>query len=436
MDTGSQEFKDIRHQPAFVDKSMLLEYVITDMSRILIVAPRKFGKSVNLSMMKTFFELVPDETTMKDNRDLFKELTITKKCPETVEKHCGKYPILYLDFKSTGNIDSFQDALESIADVVHRAYQMHQYILIGDKLREDSKDYVKTWIDTNRYKTFANKWKGALINACQNLAGYLKKYFGKQIILLVDEYDNICSKAFISITDKEEFNSVVHFCTDMLGSLAKGNSDVDRAILTGTSFITTMGAGMGLMMLTSPLNNLMVYRFQRDNDISKFYGLTLKELDNLLQKFDKSCDRNKIVSFYNGYRNQMLNIWSVMQYLNNGNVKNYRREFGIAVDLDKILEMESVRSKIEQLLNAEFNKVVFRYITPPSLEDLCDLKDILNNSKTIHSPCILFNFLLEQGYLSVVDLNSWESKVTCKIPNLEIETEFREKLMKFYQDKN
>lgn len=200
--------------------------------------------------------------------------------------------------------------------------------------------------------------------------------------------------------------------------------------MTGISYLMTMGL--------SKLTNIRPFKFQETHIFSPFYGITLMELKSLLSKIERESEECTIVNYYNGYRNEILSIWSSMKYLNSQSKEpeNHWKDSGSALKLSKALRLYKIRSIILKLLNDISNSVEIDYFKKIEYIHLHDLLITLKGSDpTIENVDIYFNLLLEQGYLRMSDVHEVEGKlkVDVDIPNHEIRLKFREKLELFYQ---
>ena len=278
MDTAAVNFAEIRYKRAFVDKTMLIKTVLHVSSRILLIAPRRFGKSVNLTMMKRFFELSPDSEEMEKNRKLFAG-TLIAEHEDIMEHHQGKYPVLFLDFKSNSTISSLQSACTLLASVVQNAYEEHKYLASSD-LEAREKEKFKSWCDRD-FESNPVKEDQIIFTALENLVKYMTRYWKKEVIVLTDEYDSICCDAVIEMDDEKELQRVIALCSGTLSCILK-NPDIKifRGILTGISFLMCKGL--------SKLTNVNEYKFQESNVFFKFYGLTFDELRDLLKRLSKN----------------------------------------------------------------------------------------------------------------------------------------------------
>lgn len=246
MDPRIHDFRDVRAKRMFVDKTLLIRKVIErPESGILLVAPRRFGKSVNLSMLRRFFEQVDSETKQL-NRKLFEGLLI-EDFPEIFTEHFGKYPVIYLDFKSDMGICSYDEAFDLVRSAVHEAYLMHSYLKSSGKLQANEKEDVENWCDTKKFETLAST-KNRIIRALKNLARYSVAHHSAKVVVLVDEYDSACSDAIVKARDTEKIKAeevieqTIDLCVGAISCLAKSNNNVDRVILTGISYVACLGS--------------------------------------------------------------------------------------------------------------------------------------------------------------------------------------------------
>ena len=199
MNTFTQDFAKIRYMPAFVDKSMLIKTILENQQGILVTAPRRFGKSVNLSMIKRFFECSPDEEKMKENRKLF-EGTQIGKCSKLMVEHQGKYPVIFLDFKANSTVSSLATARKLVSEIVQTAYKEHKYLAsASSELDDDERESFEKWRKWNFQENKVNE-DSTIFNALKELAIYLSKFWKKEVIVLSDEYDSICCRALMRLS--------------------------------------------------------------------------------------------------------------------------------------------------------------------------------------------------------------------------------------------
>ncbi len=460
MNTGAHDFRDIRPMPAFIDKTMLIEKIMREKySRICLIAPRRFGKSVNLSMLKRFLEILPDEVALSENRKLFKghatleDTKIAKECPGFFTEHFGKYPIILLAFIcDKDEITCYGNVLEILRRIVHEAYKEHEYLKSSDKLNDDQKKNVEEWCSDREFDSLADSSHKIKL-ALQNLAEYLYKHYSQKVILLVDEYDCVCSNAILNVDDIEkgenllregprerrkrkatdEIAEIISLCMGSIRCLLKSNNHVFRGVLTGISYLATMGL--------STLN-VDVYKFQDEHDFTKFYGIQLEELRDVLSRETVSLTSKfqEMKNYYNGYREDMLSTWSVMRFLNdrgNREDKNYWKQSGIVAGLSKAFQISAVRSIVTYLLSDLQNREEIRHLSKIEPEHIVRLKNIVCSPDAefvVGDLDVFLNFILEQGYLRRGKLDDSNRTIEIQIPNYEIRSEFSEKLELFYTD--
>ncbi len=285
------------------------------------------------------------------------------------------------------------------------------------------------------------KGKIGIANALKNLAYFLKKHWKNKVTVLVDEFDGMCSSIFLQVEDipqltegrrhrkaTKEIEAIINLSEATVSSLLKDNADVGRGILTGISYLTSKGL--------SNLNTLEVIKFQEDSEFAQFYGLTLDECKNLLTKFNLDSHLEEVKQYYDGYRNNMFSIFSIIQYVDKKELKNFWTESGMVEGFDSVLKIPFTASRIFELLDNQSNEMEIIYYRKVQIEQVVELKNILDatdvNVKVID---IYFNFLLEQGYLKITHLPKNEDKIKVKIPNREIELQLRTKVEAFIKSK-
>ncbi len=436
MGSDIEDFRELRPMPAFVDKTLLIKAIITNSnSRFLITAPRKFGKSVNLSMIKRFFEICENTEDQKENRRLFENLLIAKE-KIIMDDHFGKFPVIFLYLRpKTGSTKSFGEALSAICTAVRGAYEEHRYLAKSDKLTASEKKRFHEEYDLNL------EGKEDIADALTKLAYCLKKHWKNKVTVLVDEYDAICSNSFLQVEDipqltkgrlhrkaTKEIEEIIHLSQAVVSCLLKGNADVGRGIVTGISYLTSKGL--------SNINTLEVIKFQEDSEFAQYYGLTLDECKNLLTKFNLNSHIEEVKQYYDGYRNNMFSTFSIIQYVEKKKLDNFWTKSGSVEGFDSVLKIPSTASRIFELLDNPSKEMEIIYYSTVGIEEVVELKNILDatdvNDKVID---IYFNFLLEQGYLKITHLPKDEEIIKVKIPNREIEIHLSKKLKAFVKSK-
>ncbi|MFO7862595.1 MAG: AAA family ATPase, partial [Salinivirgaceae bacterium] len=233
---GVDDFKTLREEGSyFIDKSFFIETLINDKAGVnLFPRPRRFGKTLNMSMLKYFFSIENAE----ENRKLFSGLAIEK--TDTFEKHQGKYPVIFLSLKSCkGN--NFETIIKKISEILSELYRNNEF-LIDKKIL---KDY-----EIEKYHSVLkeNADIETLSSAIKRMSEYLHRAYNKKVIIIIDEYDTLIHEAYLN----NFYDEAVNFLKAMLGNALKGNLYLQKAALTGILRISKES-------MFSDLNNLKVY---------------------------------------------------------------------------------------------------------------------------------------------------------------------------------
>ena len=266
---GSASFPKIARSPNFVDKTLFIEaFLECGSDYVLITAPRRFGKSINLDMLRCFFHDKTYET-------LFSKLRIGN---TTSMKKLGTLPTVWLNFKVADRITSYEDAVIVCRKIIHNAYLEHRYLATSPKLdNDDLKNYCKVWCDPIRYKSLDET---DVSEGLERLVECLSMHCnGRKTLLLVDEYDAICTAAFANV-DAKTLDQIIELYGGIVGSVVKQNAAkfVERAVITG--ILRVMCAG-----LSSPVNNIVEYPFSEDERFADFYGITEAEFNELMSRW-------------------------------------------------------------------------------------------------------------------------------------------------------
>ncbi len=293
---GVQDFISIRDgNKYFVDKSMLIGQILNsnDVGVFLYTRPRRFGKSLNLSMMDAFFNIEYKGNTWFD--DL--EISEHHEC----DGYKNTFPVLYIDMKSVC-ADDYDDFSVDFMGLVKDAYKRHQYLNDSSNLTDIDKTEFS---DMCLGKTCFRESKSALAR----LTNLMEKHHGKKVIVLIDEYDSVVS----SVTDVNIRRKILSFMKGVYSSLLKGNRSLQMAVITGIMQITKEN-------IFSGLNNLVV-----NNILSKrsdeMFGFTDDEVKQICEDYGHPEKFTEAKEWYDGYRfgdTDIYNPWSILNYIANG----------------------------------------------------------------------------------------------------------------------
>lgn len=389
---GISDFKElITGGYVFADKSLFVKEVIEDGAKvILITRPRRFGKTLNLSMLSYF---LGNNQESGDKENLFAGLNISKDVA-FCQKHQHQYPIIFMTFKGIKH-NNYEEAYDNIIKLISLLYSEHRYLLEGDLLHEDEK---------NLYRAMLNKQADLadIQDGIRQLAVYLERKFKKSPIILIDEYDTPIQEAYI----KGYYREMVELMRNILGETLKDNKYISKAVLTGITKVSQES-------LFSGLNNISVYTVLREK-YGQYFGFSETEVLNLLKASKQEIPMSTIKEWYNGYqigKYVLYNPWSIMSCLdNNGALKPYWLNTASNELIAKLLSnaKPEVKQQLEELLQG-------KEIEQPLFENLVFL-DIKNREEA------LWSLLLYAGYLKVLstELGDYQLRARLMIPNKEV----------------
>jgi hypothetical protein len=279
----------------FADKTLFIKDIIEEGSDvILITRPRRFGKTLNLSMLYYFLQTNPSQ-----KKNLFTGLKISKDL-DFCREHQNKYPVIFVSFKAI-KYSNFADALSGIKELLRKLYEEHCYLLEGTLLSEAE----KVIFDKIRNKT--TKDIADIGYAIANLVLYVKRHYDQLPILLIDEYDTPLHSAYVA----DYYDDMIDIIRLMLGEALKDNTPLSQAIITGITRVAKES-------IFSGVNNLAVYSLL-NKQYGQYFGLTEMEVKVMLPK-DGSIAIEPIKDWYNGYQigdYKLYNPWSIINCLNN-----------------------------------------------------------------------------------------------------------------------
>ena len=293
---GIDDFREVRERGyLYVDKSLLIDELLESSLKVtLITRPRRFGKTLALSMIKYFLDIKDREKSRK----LFTDLEIEKS--KYIEEQ-GKYPVIYLSFKDI-KVENWGICLEKIRILCGELFEKYQFVI--EKLDKKRKmKFERILMEECSYSE--------LENALKLLTDILYEYYGQKTVLLIDEYDT----PLITAYRKDYFEQALSFFRNFYGAALKGNESLHLSVMTGVLRIAREGVFSGL-------NNMNVFTVFNER-YSRYFGFTEKETDTLLA----DCkEKEKAKEWYLGYnfgREKCANPWSLLKYLNEKQFKLY-----------------------------------------------------------------------------------------------------------------
>ena len=384
---GVENFKEIINNNCYyVDKTKFIEKILNDGSKIkLFTRPRRFGKTLNISTIKHFFDIKNNG----ENRKLFNNLDIEK---SVYIKEQGQYPVIFISMKGIKDI-TWEEAKSSLKILISKLYSEFKYLL--DDLDEFDlprfKKYLLADID------FAN-----LKNALEFLTRVLYEKHKKEVILLIDEYDS----PLISAYEHNYYDEAINFFKVFYGEALKTNDYLKMGIITG--IIRVIKAG-----IFSDLNNLRVYSIL-DKQYSDFFGFTEKEVEKMLIDFNIEYNLPEVKSWYDGYKfgdTEVYNPWSILNFVQNRELEGYWIGTSGNFLIKEVLKDSNseINISLEKLFNGE------------KIEEVITGNSDLSSLLSYHE---IWELLLFSGYLTV-DKKIDEDVYSLRLPNKEIRKFFK-----------
>ena len=346
---GIDDFKTIIEEDYYyADKTKMIESLLDDGAGVtLFTRPRRFGKTLNMSMLNYFFNLKKKE----ENRKLFENLYISK---SKYMNQQGEYPVIYLSFKDIKALN-----WEKCYFMTKRliTYLYNEFEFLREKLnKKDLSDFDKVWLDEE-----GADWE----NSLKNLLRYLYEYYNKKVVVLIDEYDTPIVSGYNNGYKKE----VLALYRSLYSTVLKSNTHLQFSVMTGILRIAKEG-------IFSGLNNLQVYNIFEKN-FSEYYGLTEEEVLEGLKYYNLEYEINDVKDWYDGYQfgnTEVYNPWSIINFLKNGKLKAYwqgtagnetinelldRGNRELLDDLEKLFRKETVYKKIRDFteFTADINEI-------------------------------------------------------------------------------
>ncbi|MGN0483681.1 MAG: AAA family ATPase [Lachnospiraceae bacterium] len=412
---GVEKYKEIIDKNAYyIDKTWMIKELMDQASTVnLFTRPRRFGKTLTLSMIRTFFE---DERTYEgekmDNSRYFdgkKILTAGK----TYTSQMGTYPVIHLSLKS-GKQPDYQMAYDCLKIELIDEFDRHKYVLNGDKLSEEEKEsYREVLKGTAAPSVYAT--------ALKRLSVYLKKYHEKNVIILLDEYDVPLENAYF----RGFYDQIIDFIRSLFESALKTNDALEFAIVTGCLRISKESIFTGL-------NNLKINSIL-SNNYAEYFGFTEAEVLEMLKTYGMEKNFSEVKQWYDGYlfgKTEVYNPWSILNYVDaakteeNAFPKPYWSNTSSNSIVRKLIEFAEadVKKEIERLIDGgTIEKPVHEEIT---------YGDIYKNNEN------LWNFLFFTGYLKKEGERFAEDTIyiTLSIPNTEVRSIYRNTIREWFDE--
>ncbi len=402
---GNQDFEVIRKGGYFyVDKTSFIRQWWEGGDQVtLITRPRRFGKTLNMSMVEKFFSL-----GYAGREDLFLGLKIWE--DEGFRKLQGSYPVLLISFADVKE-SCFLQTRKKICTIIRELYGQHRYLLKGDMLsKQEKQDFQNISADMENYQA-----SGSI----KALSNYLFRYYGKRVIILLDEYDTPMQEAYVN----GYWNELVSFTRSLFNATFKTNPNLERGILTGITRVSKES-------VFSDLNNLEVIT-TTSRKYADCFGFTEEEVFSALDAYGLGDKKSEVKEWYDGFtfgdRRDIYNPWSILNYLDKGQLAPYWANSSSNSLVSKLLREGSreLKASFERLLRGE------SLVTEMDEQIVYDQLD--------YDEQAVWSLLLAGGYLKVRDFRphtsqfgEWKQEYRLELTNFEVRTMFRKLVRKWF----
>ena len=396
---GISDYVRAQSEYYYVDKTLLIKEFLDKRPLVsLFTRPRRFGKTLNMDMLRVFFEISKEDTSA-----YFKDKVIWK-CGKEYTKHQGQYPVIFLTFKDV-KFDSWEATIDKIKGLLQAEFGRHLELQNSDKLAEYEREYFSKILEGK-----ANEVD--LTSSLENLSKMLCKHYGKAPIIIIDEYDTPIQEGYA----KDFYDDIIGFMRNFFSGAFKDNKNITYGFLTGILRIAQESIFSGLNNLT--VNSIM------DKDYDRFFGFTDLEVHKMMEYYDVSNKYTELRDWYDGYlfgNTEIYNPWSVINYISKGCIPQaYWVNTGKNEVLEDVLRVatDDITERLYALLQGECviaridQNVVYRSLS----ED----------------PANIYSLLLVAGYLkaSKKELQG-DGAYLCEvsIPNREIAAVYKSEVL-------
>ena len=404
LPVGIDDFRKLRESHFYyVDKTRLIEQLLLNWSEVtLFTRPRRFGKTLNMSMLKSFFDIGTDEA-------LFDGLYISGN-KELCDEYMGKYPVIFLSLKGVEGL-TYEEAFEAFVRIMGKEVNRVSFLADSDKLTQIEREQYKGLTIMKNGRLAFDKEK--LISSLQLLSQLLYKHYGKKTVILIDEYDVPLDKAF----QNGYYNEMVSLIRGLFGQALKTNEFLQFAVLTGCLRISKESIFTGL-------NNFKVMSIT-DSRFDEQFGFTDEEVRKLLSDYDMDSHFDEVKEWYDGYHFGRADVycpWDVINHVDHlrddGDAKP--QTYWINSSGNSLVRRlinradSSTKDEIERLIAGEaIEKVIRQDLTYDEIENSID---------NIWSVLFTTGYLTKVGEVKLADSESYAYKLI--IPNKEVREVF------------
>ena len=394
---GISNFKEIiEDEYYYFDKTEFIENLFEEVSKIkLFTRPRRFGKTLNMSMIKYFFDI----ENKNENKKLFENLKISEN--EYFKKQ-GTAPVISISFRNYDE-SSWENGFEMIKNTISDLYDEFEFVKENLSARKKEK-YDSILFNRATEAT----WKLSLLD----LTKYLYEYYGKKVVVLIDEYDQPIIDSYV----KGYYQEAISFFKTFYGVVLKDNNYLEMGIMTGILRVAKEN-------IFSGLNNLRVHTIL-DNRFTEYFGITESEVEKVLKDFNLEFELQDVQKWYNGYLFgdiKVYNPWSIINFLNDEKLKPY----WVNTSGNELIKL--YLKKLKNEIFDDFSKLLNREEIYKRINENMTFSNLESNySKNI------WNLFFHSGYLTLGKKIEDDGMCYLKIPNEEILKMFSEMFIEIY----
>lgn len=396
---GISDYVRAQSEYYYVDKTLFIKEFLDRKPLVsLFTRPRRFGKTLNMDMLRVFFEISEEDTSK-----YFRDKAIWK-CGDEYRSHQGSYPVVFITFKDV-KFDTWEATIDKIKGLLQEEYGRHQELLQSDKLSKYEKEYFSKILDAS-----ANEVE--LTVALEKLSKMLASHYGKAPVIIIDEYDTPIQEGY----SKDFYDEIIGFMRNFFSGAFKDNKNLSYGFLTGILRIAQESIFSGLNNLT--VNSVM------DEGYDSYFGFTKEEVSEMLSYYGVAEKEDEIKDWYDGYlfgTTEIYNPWSVINYISKGCIPQaYWVNTGKNEILEDVLKVatDDITERLHSLLQGEMviaridQNVVYRSLS----ED----------------PANIYSLLLVAGYLKTPKKElQVDGSYLCEvsIPNREIAAVYKSEIL-------
>lgn len=387
---GVSDFKSATTNYYYVDKTLLIRDFLNAIPMVsLFTRPRRFGKTLNMDMLRVFFEKTPEDTSI-----YFKDKYIWQ-CGDYYTKHQGQYPVIFLSFKDV-KCSSWQETFQKISKLISLEFMRHNELESSSVLSSYEKEQYHRFASENINEVDCQM-------GLQLLSLLLHKHYDKECVIIIDEYDTPIQQGHLC----DFYNEIVDFMRNFFSGGLKDNPHLAFGFLTGILRVTKES-------IFSGMNNLKTNSIL-DNNYSSYFGFTNEEVREMLTYYDYEDKYQEICEWYDGYRfgnSEIFNPWSVINYISD---QCFPKAFWQSTGSNDII------GEIIGTATPEINENLYKLFCGNTVTTYVDTSVIYPEVQS--NPNSIYSFLLVAGYLKVAEIypqNDGNYMCDVAIPNKEI----------------